>query len=187
MRLARVVVVIALTVGCNQPSDTAPTAVNPAPTAVDAVPPVGDPSREPGLEGLYTTPDEISGFSGTVLELKGGHFRYWFYSDVSLPDSPKFPLTGKYDQQGDKLILDNAQVNQSEWFLETVNGIPVLWRDDGLRHWRDEKKIYDYGVLIKTEGTVTIEGEIARPSVDELRSPNKRGTPWKDPFVHGPQ
>ncbi len=142
-------------------------------------------------EGVYATPSEISGYSGTTLELKDGNFRYWFYTDVRGPDEPEYPITGKYKFQDGKVILNNDEVNQSVWFVDVVNGIPVLWRDDALKTWKQEQKIYDYGVLVWSENNVPEDGlyELERTSVTELYSAEKKKQikEWKDPFVHGPQ
>ena len=46
-------------------------------------------------EGVYTMCRDVAGFSGETIELKGGKFRYWFYSDAGSPGGP-YPLTGTY-------------------------------------------------------------------------------------------
>lgn len=141
-------------------------------------------------EGVYATPDEISGFSGTTLELKNGKFRYWFYSDVRTSDEPKYPITGKYEFQDGKLILNN-KLNQKVWFVDVVNNIPVLWRNDALKIWKQERKIYDYGVLIWIENEIPEDDlyKLKRVSVRDLYSEEnkKQVKEWKDPFVHGAQ
>ena len=90
----------------------------------------GIPSKVHGLEGTYCTAQEIAGFSGTILELKGEKFRYWFYSDVAGGHEPEYPLAGAYLFQDGKLTLDHTQVSQSTWLADVVNGVPVLWRHD---------------------------------------------------------
>lgn len=148
----------------------------------------GIPSKVAGLEGIYCTPDEISGFSGTVIEFKGNSFRYWFYTDVEgFLDTPKYPLTGEYTVQDETVVLDNETINQREWSPLVFNGIPVLLRPDAMRHWREQNRIYDYGILIKVDGKVSDDGKIARPSVKEIYDARKKDKEWKDPFVHGPQ
>jgi hypothetical protein len=179
MRLVAAVFVATLVVGCGQ-RPAAESAAGAPSSKQDG------PAKTPGLEGVYCTPAEIGGFSGTVLEIKAGKFRYWFYSDVSGGDTPKYPLTGEYTHQDGKLILNNAQAER-EWSSDVLNGIPVLLRPDALKIWREQRKIYDYGVLIRVEGTVNNDGEIARPSVKILYDVDKQGKEWKDPFVHGPQ
>src|SRR5262245_60601952 len=88
-------------------------APQPAPVEADPIPavaPTGHPTLYPpneghdipdgiaskvtGIEGTYCTAHEIAGFSGSVLELKAGKFRYWFYSDVGDGAAPKYPVSG---------------------------------------------------------------------------------------------
>jgi hypothetical protein len=152
-------------------------------------PPGGIASTEPGIEGVYCTGSEIGGFSGTVLELRDGRFRYWFYSDVVGPNEPHLPVIGDYSMEGEKVVLRDNRVNPTIWNPDTVNGIRVLWRDDGLKVWRDQRKIYDYSVLIKTDATIPKNGMIEGPSIRSLYDARmRRRVPvWKDPFVYGPQ
>lgn len=144
----------------------------------------GEPDKTSGLEGIYCTPLEISGFSGTVLELKAGRFRYWFYSDVIISNGPKYPLSGEYSIEEGRLMLHHQQVSQSEWYVEQHKEIPLLMRTDALKSWREQKKFYDYGVLIKTAGELDERGIIPRPSIRVLYDADRQ---WKDPYVHGPQ
>jgi hypothetical protein len=73
------------------------------------------------------------------------------------------------------------------WTANVINGIPVLMRSDALKAWREQKKIYDYGILIKIQAMVEEDGYVARPSVKSLYDADKQGMQWKDPFVNGPQ
>lgn len=54
-------------------------------------------SKDRLAEGVSATPSEISGYSGTIPELKDGSFRYWFYSDVSSSDDSECPVISKYE------------------------------------------------------------------------------------------
>lgn len=188
------------------------------------------PSHTPGLDGLYCTTSEIGGFSETILELRDGRFRYWFYSDARSSDDPEYPVAGTYQIQsippvrppvprrvserrrairdsqryrsvarddgvippqlvGEWLVLDDDRITQRLWFPDTVNGIPVLWREDGLRIWREDRKIYDYAVLVKIENTEPVERDLTGPSVRCLydKAMQQRIRQWNDPFVFGPQ
>jgi len=135
--------------------------------------PDGTASKVTGIEGTYCTAHEIAGFSGTVLELKAGKFRYWFYSDVG-DGQPKYPIAGAYLFQDGKLTLNHEHVPQQIWFADLVNGVPVLWRPDGLKSWQQDKRIHDYGVLIKVEGGVTNADTVARPSIKVLYAAENR-------------
>jgi hypothetical protein len=119
-------------------------------------------------EGVYSMCEEVAGFSGEVLELKDGKFRYWFYSDVGTDKEPTYPLTGTYRISGTTLTLDNEQIYKRDRTFAVVNGVNVLWKSDGLKRWTDDKRIHPYAVLIhmpgKTDGS-TVE---ARPSIKSL-------------------
>lgn len=80
--------------------------------------------------GVYVT---STGYMKTVIELKDGHFRYWFESDMKDSDPPVYPLTGTYSVDGNSIKLEHAQVGQKEWTFRTVNGVVTLWRPDALK------------------------------------------------------
>ncbi len=140
-------------------------------------------------EGVYATPGEISGFSGTILELKDGKFRYWFYSDVGGLDEPKYPVSGYYEFTEGKVLLRGGRVNEREWFVDVVNGTPVLWRDDAIKVWKKNRKIYNYGVLLWTRNDIPDDDvdKLERLPVSTLYSAEKKKQvkEWRDPFVHG--
>src|ERR1051325_3474701 len=69
-------------------------------------------SERDRIDGVYVTADEISGFSGTILELKDGAFRYWFYSDVGGGD--EYPISGKYKIQESNLVLMRKEATDEE-------------------------------------------------------------------------
>jgi hypothetical protein len=168
-----------------QASDSAPVEPN-ASTAIE--PGVAEDQRTSDIEGVYVTAVEISGLSGTVLQLDRGRFKYWFYSDVVGPREPEYPITGDYTLTNWTLRLGNREVTQRIWYPDFINGVRVLLREDALIAWRTRKRLYDYGILIHA-GT-DIDGESTEhPSIqilydDEMK---ERIKDWKDPFVHGSQ
>lgn len=122
------------------------------------------------VEGVYSTPREIQLFSGTTLELKDGKYRYWFYTDVVSHDHPEpaWPLTGKYEFQDGKLLLQgDDDVNQREWYCDVLKGTPVLWRGDAHYKWQTKQDIFPYGILIWTPQEMPAEGVegLKRPEV----------------------
>lgn len=186
MRTSVFCTVVAIACGCTKaPAAGLPAAENEV--ANERVMEFGTPSRVPGVEGTYCTGSEIGGFSGTIIELQKGKFRYWFYSDVGGVDEPTYPIVGEYELKDGALTLKHEQVNQAVWYPDVVNGIPVLWREDGLRTWKADKKVYDYAVMIKTEGTVSDEGMLNGPSIKVLYDPADASKAWQDPFIYGPQ
>jgi hypothetical protein len=60
-------------------------------------------------------------------------------------------------------------------------------RDDALRAYRDNNKLYDYGILVRTDDVPSLLLDlktVERPSIKSLYDdPSK---PWRDPYVHGP-
>src|SRR5206468_5709849 len=70
--------------------------------------------------------------------------------------------------------------------LIEINGHKTLMRDDALRTFRNENKLYDYGILIKVSDDPFYPLDLKKaepPSIKLLYSdPTK---PWNDPFVHG--
>lgn len=96
-----------------------------------------------------------NGYSSTVLELKDGHFRYWFRSDVAYIDpvtrrEPHYPLSGKYLLRGDTVILEHDQIFQKQWTFRMLNGVLTLWRTEAIDYYNREKRFDSYGILRST-------------------------------------
>jgi len=119
-------------------------------------------------EGVYSMCEEVAGYSGEVVELKDGKFRYWFYSDVVTDHEPQYPLSGNYRISGDTLMLVHDQIPREERTIAVVNGVDVLWRDDGLKLWEKERRIHPYAILIRMPGKKDGSKVDARPSLDIL-------------------
>ena len=64
------------------------------------------------------------GFRDETLELKEGRFRYWFSSDVIVPNAPKYPMEGSYECKGDQLILSSGKT----YTIRSLKEINSLWR-----------------------------------------------------------
>jgi len=128
-------------------------------------------AQEPAklVEGVYSMCDEVSGYSGEVVELKDGKFRYWFYTDVSGgAEEPKYPLTGDYRAVGDTVTLNHDKIHSKERTIAVVNGVDVLWRDDGLKLWKKEQRIHPYAILIRMPGMTDGSKVKSRPRLDLL-------------------
>jgi hypothetical protein len=121
-------------------------------------------------DGVYKMCDEVSGYSGETLELKGGKFRYWFYSDAGGGEET-YPMVGKYVREGNKLRIQDERVFSGERVLSVVNGQVVIWRRDGLKLWREETKIKPYAVLIRVPEMAVKDPWLNRPSIKSLYSP----------------
>ena len=138
----------------------------------------------PLLEGVYVTSSEIRGFTGTILELRDGAYRYWFYSDVGTNDST-MPETGTYAVEYGIVQLSNGD----PWHVGNIGELGLLWRSDALEAWKQSERIYDYGILVRTEQAVpSLWWEIESPSIDIVKQALWRPTSnWRDPFIVGPQ
>jgi len=115
-------------------------------------------------EGTYQLCNEVSGYSRERLELKDGRFKYWFESDSKSGKEPTYPLSGTYTIDGNKLNLKHAKIHYCDRMIDKVNGIDVLWRDDGLALWKKDKRIHPYAVLIYSTDSNK------RPSIKLLKS-----------------
>ncbi len=161
-----------------------------------------------GWAGTYASPAEIGGFSGTVLSLKVEQFvgpvrlayRMTFYSDVRINDMIDEPVKhgdalvdgdvlyhptahGWRDKAG-KVSLDAAI---EKYVRVRINGKVVLLRPDALRAYREESRLYDYGLLIRVGDPAKLDSDLDKtrhPSIKTLFADSSK--PWADPFVHGP-
>lgn len=98
-------------------------------------PAVADTKSQNGVFFTYT------GYMTTVLELKDGHFRYWFETDSNLPNEPKYPLTGEYSMTGGTITLRHDKVSQSQWTFRAMDGRLTLWRSDAIESYSKDHKL----------------------------------------------
>ena len=92
-------------------------------------------SAEP-RDGVYFT---WTGFETTVLELRDGHFRYWFASDAKSPVDPVYPLSGDFTVAGDIITLIHPQVYRPKWAFRLVDGLATLWMPEALQEYRSDR------------------------------------------------
>jgi len=154
--------------------------------------------------GVYSSPSEIGGFTGTVLSISnnlsdGLRYRKRFYTDVISPDDiEQDESTGSCLIEGNRIYIpeafgfyhkDKLQLDAaiSLYTKVTVNGHITLMRDDAYAAFKAGQKLYDYGILIKVSAKNDLLFDldtVQRKSITVLYSdPTKR---WQDPFVHGP-
>jgi hypothetical protein len=108
-------------------------------------------------EGVFFS---YTGYTATVLELKDGHFRYWWEStEMKMPKEPVYPVTGDYSTLGDTITLERDGIGnlQSHWTFRSLDGAVTLWRRDAMGSFKIDKylnMIKKYGgdsLLVKTD------------------------------------
>lgn len=155
--------------------------------------------------GIYSSTSEIGGFTGTVLSLEDAfthgslRYRMKFRSDVVVADMIReSEKDGQPLVEGDELYLPEASGyvldgKTSLWASITrytrvnLQGRTVLMRDDALRAFRKNNRLYDYGILIKVldRGDPFLNLAAVKHESIKVLYQNTTG-PWQDPFVHGP-
>ena len=89
----------------------------------------------------------------TILELKGGRFRYWFRSDMKFGKEPTYPLSGVYSNSGGIIFFDRnlgtsgiivngklfeKNVFETErWEFMRYRGQVTLWTSNSLASWKE--------------------------------------------------
>lgn len=93
------------------------------------------------------------GFSATILELKGGHFRYWFATDTFIKGEhqTQYPVTGYYSLKDATVRLEHKEGRMEDvWTFRKMNGETTLWRPSAVKNWHDSRIFDPYGVLRPT-------------------------------------
>jgi hypothetical protein len=155
--------------------------------------------------GVYSSPEEIGGFSGTVLVIDksivgdGLNYRKSFYSDVHVADDIEQDVrTGSCLIDGNRIFIPEAfgymrdgkpqlQASIERFTRATINGRVVLLRDDARQAYESENKLYDYGILMKVADKADLLlkfDEVKHESIKVLYTDQSKA--WKDPFTHGP-
>lgn len=174
-------------------------------TSIAKAPPASRPVVEAtSWIGVYSSPSEIGGFTGTVLSIEEGlrddlDYRMTYYTDVIIGGQIR-----EKEKRGTVLIDgDKVYIPMADGFLEkdgarldaslsrytrvNIRGRTVLMRDDALRAYRAENRLYDYGVLIKVAEKLELVAELNDAKHESIKvfyeHPDKS---WRDPFVNGP-
>jgi hypothetical protein len=159
------------------------------------------PPRDSTWIGVYSTPSEMSDLNGTVLSvekpdrpLTPQHFNYrmFLYSDLENADEiPQEELSGDILVEGEHLFLPMAAGYHSpdkkepvlsaslyRYTRMSIRGHTVLLRDDALRHYYEDKTLYQPGILIRVAVDATKISKLAdarHESISVLGDPTKEG------------
>ena len=97
------------------------------------------------LDGGWVLSDLWAGYMGVAIQFDGNQYKYWFYSDVVVPDEPEYPLSGTWSWDGPVVKLDSdAHLYDERWHVYRYNGELCLLPDSA-RQWqlRDGKEHED--------------------------------------------
>lgn len=110
-------------------------------------------------EGVYA----LDGMAQTtIIELKEGRFRYWFWSDLRIGRHPEYPVSGTYTKDGGSItfvrirrISTNPRqkpVTRTEhWQCMNFKGKTTLWTTNAIKGWRKNPKGFPHPVLFLTK------------------------------------
>ncbi len=116
--------------------------------------------------GKWTFSEQWSGFMGMAIEFKEHEFRYWFYSDVKLPDEPKYPVVGTW---------------------EVVKGVVVLKAPEGVHLYSGEWVMTKFGESIGLTNPSDVKGLICQKASPDSRMLTKlNGEPPIWPMLNSP-
>lgn len=91
-------------------------------------------------EGAWVLSEQWAGFMGAALKFnRDGTFKYWFYSDVKLPDEPKWPIVGSWAWNGPVLELKvQHHLFDARWYAyRHKNELTLL--PEHARRWQLDK------------------------------------------------
>jgi hypothetical protein len=88
-----------------------------------------------------------SGYQRRILEIKGGHFRFWYSSDSTFGKPPEYPITGAYTNEGGTISFEHKfgtvefsgdvrkkieSVRTERWEFMRYQGKVTLWNAGAL-------------------------------------------------------
>jgi hypothetical protein len=98
------------------------------------------------IEGVYHL---HNGYQSETLELRDGHFRYWFWTDYGA-QSGDLPLEGTYSVAGSTLTLHRDDIHLgNQRIFHPIKGVDALWQPQALELWLTSGRINAYGVIAR--------------------------------------
>ncbi len=70
--------------------------------------------------GKWSLSGEWSGYMGLAIEFQEHEFRYWFYSDMKMPNEPKYPIVGSWELVKGVVVLkapEGVHLYSDEWIM----------------------------------------------------------------------
>jgi hypothetical protein len=106
-------------------------------------------AKDANVDGVYMFCHDIQAWSGEVLELQKGRFRYWAWSDVMTKDRPEYPLAGKFSIRRSRLTLKHKLVPNPVRVITELNGVAVVWQKQGLKLWNEKHRMASAFILVR--------------------------------------
>jgi hypothetical protein len=106
-------------------------------------------AKDANIDGVYMFCHDIQAWSGEVLELQKGRFRYWAWSDAMASDRPKYPLAGKFSIKRSRLTLKHKLVPNPVRVITQLNGVPVVWQNQGFKLWNEKHRMVSVFILVR--------------------------------------
>ncbi len=98
------------------------------------------------IEGVYHL---HNGYQSETLELRNGHFRYWFWTDAGARRG-HLPLEGTYSVNGSTLILNRDDILLGNHrIFHPLKGMDAFWRPEAFELWLSKGTINTYGVIVR--------------------------------------
>jgi hypothetical protein len=98
------------------------------------------------IEGVYHL---HNGYQSETLELRDGHFRYWFWTDYGATSGDR-PLEGAYSVEGSTLTLHGDHIHLgNQRIFHPIKGMAALWRPEAFELWLSKGTINTYGVIVR--------------------------------------
>ena len=98
------------------------------------------------IDGVYHV---HNGYQSETLELRDGHFRYWFWTDCGAK-SGDLPLEGRYSVEGSTLTLHRDDILLGNQIIfHPIKDMDALWRPYALERWLSKEEISTYGVIVR--------------------------------------
>lgn len=103
------------------------------------------------LQGGWVLNKAWTGYMGVAIQFRGdGTFDYWQYSDVVVPNEPKYPVSGKWKWDGTVLKLESTHsLHATSWHLRRHKDEDCLLPDYAREWQKQDGKAHDDRLLFR--------------------------------------
>lgn len=133
---------------------------------------VGDGSQSHSsseVDGVYVTCRECQEHWREVLQLEGGRFRYWYWTQNMGSAPSQGPVTGTFKVSEDWLAFSDGAPSPLLRFARLKN-TRLLITEEGVQTWNDVQKIYPHTGYFEVSGLQVDPDAVQRPSFVEFNA-----------------